>query len=118
MPLDTYMAGRKFENLLRKVYPPKSVNANKSLLENALTMEQGLTYAKHLGSYEKQFKEVQKKLIQILQRLQTTKPYKVDSSHFKNLEDEVERCNSAICLYEIVQDALKHSSSLDSSGKW
>ncbi|SFF95939.1 hypothetical protein SAMN04488033_11684 [Salegentibacter agarivorans] len=118
MPIDTYMSGRDFENLLKKVYPPRSVQAHKSLIENALTMEQGKTYSKHLGSTEKQFKEAQKKLIQTLQKLQTKKPYNKAADHFEELEYDVERCNSASCLNGIVQDALKKSSSLDDSGKW
>lgn len=118
MPLDTYMAGRKFENLLRKIYPPRSVQANKSLLENALTMEQGMTYAKQLGSSEKQFKEAQKKLLQALDKLQKKAPYSEAADYFNELYNGAERCNVASCLCDFVEDALQKASSLDDSGKW
>ncbi|MCP9201324.1 hypothetical protein MKO06_15550 [Gramella sp. GC03-9] len=118
MSLDTYMAGRNFENLLRKVYPSKSVQANKSLLENALTMEQGHNFARHLGSAEKQFTGAQNKLIKTLAKLCTTKPYNSASKYFEELVDRTERCNSAVSLHEIVENALKKASSLDNSGSW
>lgn len=112
------MAGRQFENLLRKVYPPKSVQAHKSLLENALTMEQGHTFAKQLGSTEKQFKAAQKKLLETLEKLQTKAPYKTAAEHFNQLSNEVYRCNSASCLNDFLDDALIKASSLDKSGQW
>lgn len=118
MALDTYIAGRRFENLLRKVHPTKSVNANKSLLENALTMEQGKTYAKHLGSAEKQFREAQKKLLETLEKLQAKPPYNQAEDFFGTLSDDTARCNSAMCLNEIVENALIKASTLDNSGNW
>lgn len=118
MPLDTYMAGRQFENLLRKVYPPKSVQAHKSLLENALTMEQGHTFAKHLGSTEKQLKAAQKKLIEILGKLQTKSPYSAATDYFNDLSNETCRCNSAECLSSVVDNALTKASAVDKSDQW
>ncbi|MDT0678296.1 hypothetical protein [Autumnicola musiva] len=117
MENESYIAGFRFERLLSKVYSSNSVNANKSLLENALTMEQGKTYAKHLGSSEKQFFALQKKLIETLNKLQIRAPYNKSSEYFKHLADYSEECNSAAGLSEIVEKALLKASSLDNSGK-
>ncbi|MDT0691210.1 hypothetical protein RM549_15550 [Salegentibacter sp. F188] len=117
MENERYIAGFRFERLLSKVYSASSVNANKSLLENALTMEQGKTYAKHLGSSEKQFFALQKKLIETLNKLQTKAPYSQSNEYFKNLVNYSEKSDSAAGLSEIVEKALLKASSLDNSGK-
>ena len=87
-------------------------------MENALTMEQGHTFAKHLGSSGKQFKAAQKKLLETLQKLQTKAPYKTAADHFNKLYDETLRCNSAEYLNGIIEDALAKANSLDKSGQW
>jgi hypothetical protein len=81
-------------------------------------MEQGKTYAKHLGSSEKQFREAQKKLIQTLEKLQKKHPYNQAEEFFDRLSADTARCNSAICLNEIVENALIKANSLDNSGNW
>jgi hypothetical protein len=118
MAVNEYIAGFRFEQLLSKVYPLRSVNANKSLLENALTMEQGKTFAKHLGSTEKQFSNAQKKIIETLSKLQTKPPYNTAEEDFEAFAATAEQCNSATSLSEVVEEALLKASSLDNSGNW
>lgn len=58
MPNDNYTQALKYEYLVRHAFncPTGMKNgADSCFMKNAMTMEAGETYAKHLGSFEKQF---------------------------------------------------------------
>lgn len=108
MGVDAYTAGRRYEALLTRAYPRKKVNSLKSLMDNAITMEQGHTYAKHLGTAEKQFQLVKSQIIETLEILSETAPYNSDPS-FEVLQDALKVCKYTNCLMELVESALQRA---------
>ncbi|MCW2263122.1 MULTISPECIES: hypothetical protein [Sphingobacterium] len=57
---NTYVIASKYENFIRKVFncDRNKHGAHLSYMQNAMFMEQGETYSKHLGSLDKQFHTV------------------------------------------------------------
>lgn len=110
MSADIYRQAMKYENLVKLAFncPTGSKNgANLNLMQNAMTMENGESYAKHLGSFEKQFKVVQNYLAKALIKFSKTKPFATDCSFFQELESATNNSYSTVQLNKIVDIALE-----------
>jgi hypothetical protein len=109
MSADEYTRAMRYEMLVRNAYDCPSAmrnGAHLSFMENAMTMERGETYAKHLGSFDKQFKKVKTYLSKALIKLTKTKPYSSEKVFFADLNDKIEPSNSTDQLMEIVNLGL------------
>lgn len=81
--------------------------ADLNYMKNAMTMERGETYAKHLGSYEKQLEKVKSYISKALIKLSKTKPYSKEEFFFNNLNEELAYLTSTSKLMIIVNSALE-----------
>lgn len=109
MAIEDYKEATKYENLIRIAFKCERGNrygAHLSYMENAITMERGETYAKHLGSFNKQFEKVKKHISKALTKLSKTKAYSSQSQFFNELNNELNTSNSTGELKEIVKTSL------------
>lgn len=110
MSVTEYTKATKYEYLIRHAFncPRGSKNgAELSYMQNAMTMERGETFAKHLGSYKKQFEKVKIYISKALLKLATTKPYSNEPNFFNSLYNELEYQSSTDGLMKIVETALE-----------
>lgn len=110
MSKDEYINATKYEMLIRNAFncPRGSKNgAELSLMQNAMTMERGETFAKHLGSFEKQFEKVKTYISKALIKLTKTKPFLIEADFFSNLLQQLEYSSSTNELMAIVNNALE-----------
>jgi len=76
--------------------------ADLSFMQNAITMEEGKTYAKHLGSFEKQFEKVKNYITKALVKLAKTKPYSTEEVFFNILKNQIEFSDTTSELVDII----------------
>lgn len=104
-----YTEAMNYEMLIRNVFDcPRGTRNGADLcyMKNAMTMERGETFAKHLGTYEKQFEKVKTYISKALLKLNNTKPYSKEVNFFLKLNEEVQYSRSTEKLMEIVNVAL------------
>ncbi len=109
MAVEDYTQAMQYEMLIRNAFNCQRGSRNGaelSFMQNAMTMERGETFAKHLGSYQKQFEKVKNYLLKALIKLTKTKPYSKESHFFEKLIDQLEYSNSTNDLMKIVNPAL------------
>lgn len=100
-----YLKSFKYENLVRVAFNcSRGIRhgADLCFMQNAMTMEEGKTYAKHLGSFEKQFEKVKLYTSKALLKLAKTKPYASEKEFFLSLEANIKHTNSTSELMQIV----------------
>lgn len=110
MNTEFYRQATKYENLIRIAFDcPRGMRngADLCFMQNAMTMENGDTYAKHLGSFEKQFEKVKQYISKALIKLSKTKPFSVEKELFLNLESELVYLNSTSQLMYVVDQAFE-----------
>ncbi|MPS72943.1 MAG: hypothetical protein E2590_07275 [Chryseobacterium sp.] len=102
------MVEYKYENLIRLAFNcDRGKNgAEKQLMRNAITMEEGETYAKHLGSFDKQFEKVKNYTSKALVKLSKTKPYSAEKDFFLDLDSKINWVATTAQLMTIVVTAL------------
>lgn len=109
MAADDYKQAMRYENLIRNAYNCQTSSRNGAQLcfmQNAMTMERGESYAKHLGSFSKQFEKVKTYTSKALIKLSKTKPYSKESNLFNDLNDELEYSDSTKSLMAIIDIAM------------
>lgn len=98
-----------YEFFIRRVYNCERGNRNgadSSFMSNAISMEQGESYARHLGTYQKQFEKVKKYVFKALAKLTTMKPYNEEDFFFQDLYFRMSNVNSTEELMNIINLAL------------
>ncbi len=75
-------------------------------MQNAMTMENGDTFAKHLGSFEKQFDKVKNYTSKALIKLSKTKPFSTDKEFFLDLESKINFTEITSQLMDIVNKSM------------
>lgn len=103
--MQTFTEGMLYENFIRIAHnckPGMRYGANSSLMENPMTMEQGKTYASHLGSFEKQFEKVKNYISKALLKLSKRKPFSAEAAFFTALNDELAFATSTKTLIDII----------------
>jgi hypothetical protein len=115
MAADDYVKATRYELLVRKAFNCQRGARNGAdlcYMQNAMTMERGETFAKHLGSFEKQFEKVKTYTSKALQKYAKTKPYSKNSDFFYGLNDQLSYLTSTSELMEIVDSALEKANEL------
>tara|TARA_R110000751_G_scaffold298553_2_gene408631 strand:- start:1633 stop:1989 length:357 start_codon:yes stop_codon:yes gene_type:complete len=110
MAADEYIQATRYENLIRNAFNCQRGSRNgadESYMQNAMTMERGETFAKHLGSFSKQFEKVKNYISKALVKLSKTKPYSTESEFFNEMNAKLEYSNSTQDLMEIVNLSLE-----------
>lgn len=105
-----YTEAMNYEMLIRNVFDcPRGTRngADLSYMKNVMTMERGETFAKHLGTYEKQFDKVKTYISKALLKLNKTKPYCSEIDFFNKLNEELQYSRSTKKLMEIVNITLE-----------
>ncbi|WP_223606954.1 hypothetical protein [Chryseobacterium sp. OSA05B] len=69
-------------------------------------MENGDTFAKHLGSFEKQFDKVKNYTSKALIKLSKTKPFSTDKEFFLDLESKINFTEITSQLMDIVNKSM------------
>jgi hypothetical protein len=109
MSKDVYTKSMRYEMLVRNAYNCKRGMRNGAdlcFMQNAMTMESGETFAKHLGSYEKQFKKVKAYISKALLKASKTKPFSNESDFFTSLNSQLENLSTTAELLNIVNLGL------------
>lgn len=110
MEKEDYNQAFVYENMVRIAYNCErgmKNGADLCFMQNAMTMERGETFAKHLGPFAKQFEKVKTYTRKALNKLSKTKPYSLSSNFFISLENEVKDVNDTSSLIEIVNQAME-----------
>lgn len=98
-----------YEMLIRRAFncPSGSKHgAHQQLMQNAMTMEHGKTYAKHLGSFSKQFNEVKGNVEKALAKLGGNKELTHLSPFFKQQSEKLLDADNTTQLLAIIKNAL------------
>ncbi len=109
MSKDEYTQAMKYEMLVRNVYNCQRGMRNGAdlcFMQNAMTMERGETFAKHLGSFEKQFEKVKNYISKALTKASKTTPFSKESEFFITLNNRLEYLSSTSELMDIVNLGL------------
>ncbi|AZI55151.1 hypothetical protein EIB75_07810 [Epilithonimonas vandammei] len=109
MGAETYKQAFKYENLVRIAFDcPRGMRngADLCVMQNAMTMEDGKTHAKHLGSFDKQFEKVKGYTSKALIKLSKTKPYSAEKDFFLDLDSKINWVGTTAQLMTIVVTAL------------
>ncbi|WP_426479526.1 hypothetical protein ACP3T3_08885 [Chryseobacterium sp. CBSDS_008] len=109
MSAEFYTQASRYENLVRIAFDcPRGMKngADVCFMKNAMTMEDGDTSAKHLGSFEKQFEKVKNYTSKALVKLSKKKPYSADKDFFLNLENSISFVGTTSQLMNIVNKAM------------
>lgn len=104
------MVEYRYENLIRNAFDcPRGMKngAEMSLMRNAISMEEGKTHAKHLGSFDKQFEKVKNYTSKALIKLSKTKPFSAEKNLFLELENKINFIGSTSELMAIIDSALE-----------
>lgn len=115
MEAKDYTEAVKYENLVRMAFNcPRGMRngADQCFMKNAITMERGETYAKHLGSFQKQFEKVKLYLSKALIKLANKRPFILEKPFFLNLESKVHSSTTTDELINIVDSALRKTFSI------
>lgn len=110
MSAEIYKKAFDYEMLIRKAYECQSGMKNGAhlcFMQNAMTMENGETSAKHLGTLKKQFEVVKKYLIKALIKLSKNTKYKNSKMFFEEQLINVENSTSTNNLMEVVLISLE-----------
>ncbi|MCD9855725.1 hypothetical protein LUD75_13460 [Epilithonimonas sp. JDS] len=110
MNVDNYKKASEYENLIKIAFNCSRGSRNGAdlcFMQNAMTMEEGKTYAKHLGSFEKQLQKVKTYSSKALIKLSKTKPYSSQKDFFMDLENKINEVDSTSQLMNIVTEALR-----------
>ena len=108
MKKDYYAEGIRYERLIRIAYnfkPSKGNGADKGFMRNAIWAENGASYVKHLGSYEKQLEKVKVFISKALIKLSNTKPYNNAGEYFLWLNSKVKNAYSTEELLYVIDKA-------------
>lgn len=109
MSTEFYTQATRYENLVRIAFNCQrgtKNGADLSFMQNAMTMENGDTYAKHLGSFEKQFDKVKNYTSKALIKLSKTKPFSSEKEFFLDLEGKINFLGTASQLMDIVNESM------------
>lgn len=109
MSAEFYTQASRYENLVRIAFNcPRGerYGANLNFMQNAMTMENGDTFAKHLGSFDKQFDKVKNYTSKALVKLSKTKPFSTERDFFLNLESKINFVGTTSQLMEIVNRSM------------
>lgn len=85
MSRSDYFKGMRYEMFIRNAFDCPSGMRNEahhSFMQNVLTMERGETYAKHLGTFEKQFDKIKNYTSKALLKFERKKPYSREGFFF------------------------------------
>ena len=118
MSAEDYTKGMKYEMLVRNAFDcPSGMRngAHQSFMQNAITMERGETFPKHLGSFEKQFNKVKTYTSKALLKLSKKKPYSKESDYFIELNDRLDFIKTTSELMKIVDFGMDKVIELRSS---
>ena len=110
MSVNNYTEAMNYEMLIRNAFNCQRGTRNGAdlcYMKNVMTMENGETSAKHLGSYEKQFEKVKIYISKALLKLAKTKPYSKEVDFFNNHIEKLDYSCSTNSLMEIVNIALE-----------
>ncbi len=109
MSAEFYTQASRYENLVRIAFncPRGGRNgADLNFMQNAMTMENGDTFAKHLGSFDKQFDKVKNYTSKALIKLSKTRPFSIEKEFFLDLEDKINFIDTTSQLMDIVNTAM------------
>ncbi|MDQ1806008.1 hypothetical protein RAH57_18640 [Chryseobacterium sp. CKR4-1] len=109
MSAEFYTQASRFENLVKIAFNCSrgaKNGADLSFMQNAMTMENGDTFAKHLGSFDKQFDKVKNYTSKALIKLSKTKPFSTEKDFFLNLESKINFIGTTSQLMDIVNKSL------------
>lgn len=109
MAKEDYTQAFTYENLVRNAFNcarGMKNGADLCFMQNAMTMERGETFAKSLGSFEKQFEKVKIYTCKALIKLSKTKPFSLNSDFFIELENKANYVNNTSELMQIVNEAM------------
>lgn len=109
MAAEDYVRAMRYEMLIRNAYdcrPGMRNGAHQSFMQNAMSLENGETFAKHLGTFEKQFQIVKKYVDKALLKLTKTKPFSSSADYFDILHGQTQYAGSTEHLMDIVDKAL------------
>ena len=104
-----YARCSRYESLIRNAFNCERGSKNGAdmqFMRNVTSMERGETFAKHLGSFEKQFDKVKNYVSKALIKLSKTNPYKKESEYFIDLEKNIKFCNYSSDLLNIIDEAM------------
>ena len=107
---EIYSQSFRYENLIRIAYNCQrgmKNGADLCFMQNAMTMEQGKTYAKHLGTFEKQFDKVKNYTEKALLKLSKTKPFSSEKDYFLSLVDRMENLETTSELMNVVNMGME-----------
>lgn len=110
MAVNNYTEAMNYEMLIRNAFNCQRGTRNGAdlcYMKNVMTMENGESFAKHLGSYEKQYEKVKIYISKALLKLTKTKPYSQEIDFFNNLIEKLKYSRSTNSLMEIVNIALE-----------
>ena len=106
---DEYKQAMRYEMLIRNAFNCQRGARNGAdlcYMQNAMTMERGETFAKHLGSFDKQFEKVKNYTSKGLIKLTKTKPFSSESDFFSKLNEKLENISSTKELMKVVNDSM------------
>lgn len=109
MSSEIYRQSSQYENLIRIAFNCQrgmKNGADLCFMQNAMTMENGDTFAKHLGSFDKQFDKVKNYTSKALIKLSKTKPFATENEFFLDLESKINFIGTTSQLMEIVNKSL------------
>lgn len=109
MASQDYLKASRYENLIRNAFNCSTGMKNGAhlcFMQNAITMERGETFAKHLGTFDNQFEKVKNYISKALIKLSKTKPYSINSEFFIDFNNEISDVSTTEELMEIVDKSL------------
>jgi len=110
MAIEDYLKSTRYELLIRTAFNcPRGIKhgADLNYMQNAMTMERGESFAKNLGSFEKQFQNVKTYLSSALLKLSMSKPYDKSSELFIKLNNDLAFSLTTNHLMYIVDEAFE-----------
>jgi len=110
MSTEFYTQATRYENLVRIAFNcPKGAKngADFNFMKNAMTMENGDSFAKHLGSFDKQFDKVKNYTSKALIKLSKTKPFSSEKEFFLDLEGKINFVGTTSQLMDIVNKTME-----------
>ena len=110
MSTDNYTNATKYELFIRNVFQcPRGMKngADLCFMKNAMSMEEGETFAKHLGSFDKQFKVVKSYIDKALTKILKTKAYTLSHAFFDQQKANLEHASTTTDLMDIVIPSLE-----------
>lgn len=109
MSAHEYTQAMRYEMLIRNAFNCKRGSRNGadlSYMQNAMTMERGETFAKNLGTFEKQFEKIKNYTSKGLVKLTKTDPFSKELDFFTRLNEKLEYISSTKELMDVVNNAM------------